>query len=89
MAVALSDAWLAPHGVTLGSPRDPGCRGGHVTLCRADAAALSKTLIDAGVIIDYRPPDGIRVGLSPLTTSYEELWRAMDVMRGLVAGAGR
>ena len=89
MAVALSDAWLAPHGVTLGSPRDPGCRGGHVTLCRADAAALSKTLIDAGVIIDYRPPDGIRVGLSPLSTSYEELWRAMDVMRGLVAGAGR
>ena len=81
MAVVLSDAWLAPHGVTLGSPRDPRRRGGHVTLCRADAAALSKTLIDAGVIIDYRPPDGIRVGLSPLSTGYEELWRAMDVMR--------
>ena len=89
MAVALSDAWLTPHGVTLGSPRDPRLRGGHVTLCRSDAAVLSRDLIEAGVIIDYRPPDGIRVGLSPLSTGYEELWRAMDVMRGTVSEAGR
>ena len=89
MAVALSDAWLAPHGVTLGSPRDPRRRGGHVTLCRSDAAVLSRDLIEAGVIVDYRPPDGIRVGLSPLSTGYEELWRAMDAMRDVVSEAGR
>ncbi|HLH81973.1 MAG TPA: aminotransferase class V-fold PLP-dependent enzyme [Trebonia sp.] len=85
MAVALADAWLAPHGITLGSPRDPRRRGGHVTLCRGDASALARALIDAGVIVDYRPPDGIRVGLSPLSTGYEELWLAMDVMREVVA----
>jgi kynureninase len=88
MAVTLADAWLAPHGITLGSPRDPQRRGGHITLCRADAAGLARALIDAGVIVDYRPPDGIRVGLAPLSTGYEELWQAMDVMRDVVAGAG-
>lgn len=85
MAVRLADAWLAPHGVTLGSPRDPRHRGGHITLCRADASDLARALIGAGVIIDYRPPDGIRVGLAPLSTGYEELWRAMDVMRDVAA----
>lgn len=89
MAVTLADAWLAPHGITLGSPRDPQRRGGHITLCHANAAALARALIDAGVIIDYRPPDGIRVGLAPLSTGYEELWQAMDVMRDVVAGVGR
>jgi kynureninase len=89
MAVTLADAWLAPHGITLGSPRDPQRRGGHITLCRADAAVLARALIDAGVIVDYRPPDGIRVGLAPLSTGYEELWQAMDVMRDVVTGVGR
>jgi len=50
---------------------------------------LSRDLIEAGVIVDYRPPDGIRVGLSPLSTGYEELWRAMDAMRDVVSEAGR
>lgn len=88
-AVALTDAWLAPHGVTLGSPRDPDRRGAHVTICRDDAEVLADKLIAAGVIVDYRTPDGIRIGLSPLTTGFEELWVAMDVTRGIVTSASR
>jgi len=71
--------------VRIASPRDAERRGNHVTLARVDAAQLSERLIEAGVVIDFRPPDGIRVGLSPLTTGFAETWRAMDVIRGLAA----
>lgn len=83
--VALADEWLAPHGVRVASPRDPERRGGHVTLAREDGPRLAERLIEAGVVIDFRPPDGIRVGLSPLTTGFAETWRAMSVMRDLAA----
>ncbi|MBI0379500.1 aminotransferase class V-fold PLP-dependent enzyme [Streptomyces albiflaviniger] len=86
MVAELAEEWLVPHGVRIASPRDPDRRGSHVTLARADAAELSQRLIAAGVIIDFRPPDGIRVGLSPLTTGFAETWRAMDVTRALAAG---
>lgn len=86
LAIALADAWLAPHAVQLGSPRDAARRGAHITLRRADAGELSPRLIEAGVLIDFRTPDGIRVGLSPLTTGFAELWRAMSVIREVVAG---
>jgi len=80
MTVALADAWLAPLGMTLDSPRDPARRGAHVTIRRADAGALSERLIKRGVLIDFRTPDGIRVGLSPLSTSFSELWKAMEIV---------
>lgn len=84
LAVALADE--LGHGIGLGSPRNPEHRGGHVTVTHPDAAALSEKLIAAGVVIDHRPPDGIRIGLSPLTTSYAELHRAMTVFEEVVSG---
>ncbi|MDI5977374.1 kynureninase [Amycolatopsis magusensis] len=80
-AVQLFDDHLSPLGFELGSPRDPDLRGGHVTIRRADARELSAALIEAGVLVDFRAPDGIRLGLSPLTTGFEELYRAMEVIR--------
>ncbi|RTL70026.1 MAG: kynureninase [Pseudonocardiaceae bacterium] len=84
LAVALADD--LGHGVGIGSPRDPARRGGHVTVTHPDARTLSDRLIAAGVVIDHRPPDGIRIGLSPLTTSYAELHRAMTVFQDVVSG---
>ena len=86
LAVALTDAWLAPHEVDVASPRDAARRGAHVSIRLADAAAVTAQLIAAGVVPDFRNPDMIRLGLSPLTTSYAELWTAMDTLRGIVAG---
>ncbi|AEA27216.1 kynureninase [Pseudonocardia dioxanivorans] len=77
LAVTLADDLL--DGVGIGSPRDPARRGGHVTVTHPDAKTLSDRLIAAGVVVDHRPPDGIRIGLSPLTTSFAELHRAMTV----------
>jgi kynureninase len=84
MVIELADAWLVPHGFTIRSPRDAAWRGAHIMLCHPGAARLAQALSDVGVIIDYRPPGDIRVGLAPLSTGYEELWRGMDVMREVV-----
>jgi kynureninase len=85
MVVDLVDSWLVPNGAALASPRDPARRGGHVTVRHPEARAVTEKLIAAGVVPDFRNPDLIRLGLSPLTTSYVEAWTALDVMRGIVA----
>jgi len=85
MVIALHDEWLAPLGFALGSPRDAGRRGGHVTISRSDARELSATLIDAGVLVDFRTPDAIRIGLSPLPASFTEVWDAMAMIRDLAS----
>jgi kynureninase len=82
-AVALHDAWLAPRGFTLGSPRDQEARGSHVSVRRWDARELTKELINAGVVPDFRAPDSIRLGLSPLTTSFTDVARGMAVLADL------
>ena len=80
----LADEWLAPLGVTVASPRDPDRRGGHVTLRRPGFAAILEPLWAAGVIPDYRRPDGIRVGLAPLSTGFGEVHRGLSVLRDLL-----
>ncbi len=84
-AIALHDAILAPLGFTLGSPRDATRRGAHVSIRRADARDLTRRMIAAGVIPDFRAPDSIRLGLSPLTTSFTDVRRAFDRIAELAA----
>ena len=83
--IELIDEWLAPLGCTVGSPRDAARRGSHVALVHPDARALTQRLIDAGVVPDFRTPDVIRLGLSPLTTRfadvYDGLSRLVDMLR--------
>lgn len=86
-AIGLHDAWLAPLGFELGSPRDPARRGTHVAVRHPRARELTTALIDDGVIPDFREPDSIRLGMSPLTTSFEDVWRGLDVLRRLSGSA--
>lgn len=79
-AVTLLDAVLAPLGCRLGSPRDPARRGGHVAIRHPDAKALTARLIERNVIPDFREPDVIRFGLSPLTTSFADVRRGADTL---------
>lgn len=83
-AVALADEWLAPLGATLASPRDPGRRGGHITLSHPAMRDVTATLWAQDVIPDYRDPDGLRIGLSPLSTSFEETCRGMAAVRDVL-----
>ncbi|MEO8093907.1 MAG: aminotransferase class V-fold PLP-dependent enzyme [Pseudolysinimonas sp.] len=70
-AVALADALLPD--ATLASPRDPSRRGSHITLDHPDFERIMPLLWEQGVIPDFRRPSGIRLGLSPLSTSFAEL----------------
>jgi len=83
-AIALADAWLGEHGVTVASPRDGARRGAHVALAHPDARRLCERLAERDVLADFRAPDVIRLGLSPLTTRFTELWDALAVLRELV-----
>jgi kynureninase len=80
-AVEVAEDLLAPMGVTLASPRDPARRGGHVTLNHPRMQEVTAALWKRDVIPDYRDPHGLRIGLSPLSTSFEELHRGLQAVR--------
>ncbi len=83
-AIELVDAWLAPLGCSVGSPRDPSRRGAHVAIRHPDARRLTAELIARKVLPDFRAPDSIRIGLSPLSTSFEEVHRGLAVLCDLL-----
>ena len=86
LMIELHDAWLAPLGFVLASPRDAALRGSHVSLAHPDGYRICRALISkARVISDFRPPDRIRLGPAPLTTRFVDVWDAMDRLRHIVA----
>ena len=87
-AVRVSDELLAPLGVEVASPRDPQQRGGHVTLSHPAMRAVTARLWTQDVIPDYREPDGLRIGLSPLSTSFTETLAGLRAVRDAVAELG-
>jgi kynureninase len=84
-SIALADEWLAPLGCTIGSPRDSARRGAHVGIRHVEARRLARALIAEGVIVDFRAPDSIRLGLSPLTTSFDDVHRGLWVLRDILS----
>lgn len=83
-ALECIDAELAPLGVEVTSPRAPERRGGHVTIKRAGFREVTARLWEQGVIPDYRDPDAIRIGLSPLSTTFAEVATGLAALRDLV-----
>jgi len=87
--IYLADHWLIPLGFTLGTPRQAEMRGSHVSLCHTESYRISRALIEATppaiqVIPDFRPPDNIRLGITPLYTTFTEIHQALDRMRTIV-----
>ncbi len=86
MMIDLYDAWLAPLGFVLNTSRDPKERGGHISLVHPDAAQICVAMREiSNVIPDYRTPNSIRLAISPLPTSFVEVWDGFARMRDLVA----
>jgi kynureninase len=76
--VYLVDNLLQPLGFQLGSPRDPALRGSHVSIRHPEGYRINQALIEEmSVLPDFRDPDNIRLGLSPLYTSFLEVWEAV------------
>ncbi|HJP88235.1 MAG TPA: kynureninase [Candidatus Limnocylindrales bacterium] len=83
-AIAVTDQLLAPLGCTIGSPRDAARRGAHVSIRHPEARRLTRDMIARGVIPDFRAPDSIRIGLSPLTTSFADVSAGISAIRDLL-----
>ena len=86
LILALYDAWLAPLGFSLLTPRDHNKRGGHITVGHPDAKKIAAAMRSmTNTIPDYRTPDSIRLAIAPLPTSYTEVFDGLQRMRDLVA----
>jgi kynureninase len=83
--IALADEWLAPYDFAVATPRDPARRGGHVCLRHPEAMRISRALIEAKVIGDYRTPERLRLSPVPITASFADVWDALDRLRQVAA----
>jgi kynureninase len=83
--IALVDQNLGVFGFSLASPRDGGVRGAQVSLAHPESYAICQALIGLGVVGDFRAPDILRLGFSPLTTRFVDVYRAAEVL-GRVMG---
>jgi kynureninase len=83
-AIGVADTVLAPLGVVVASPRDADRRAGHVTLEHDAMKSVVDELWRRGVIPDFRPARGLRIGLSPLSTSFQELATALGHIRQIL-----
>ncbi len=84
----LVDQWethLASLGFEMASPRGPDRRGSHIALTHPDAWPITRAMIDvADVIPDFRSPDTIRFGLSPLYTSFLDVHTAVQRVKMII-----
>ena len=86
MMIELYEQWLASLGFTLNTPRNHNQRGGHISLVHPEAEKIAIALRKfANVIPDYRVPNSIRVAISPLATSYVEVYDGFQRIRDLVS----
>jgi kynureninase len=69
------------------TPPAAGARGAHVSIVHQEGYAVIQALIARGVIGDFRAPDVMRFGFSPLFLSFAEVWRAFDILED-VLGSG-
>jgi kynureninase len=68
-------------GLTLVSPRASAGRGSHVSFAHPEGYAIMQALIARGVIGDFRAPDTLRFGLTPLYLRFVDLWDAVEALR--------
>jgi kynureninase len=66
------------------TPTDPASRGSQVSFRHPQAYAVMQALIERGVIGDFRTPDILRFGITPLTLRYADLWDAVAVLRDVL-----
>jgi kynureninase len=78
--IDLVDEVLASHGCSVGTPRDPQRRGGHVAIEHPEAYRLSQALRERGAIVDFRQPNVVRVCPAPLYVGFEEVFEFVQLL---------
>jgi kynureninase len=84
MFLSLLEEDLSCESLTLVSPREPEQRGAQLSFSHDDAFPISQALIEAGVIVDFRAPDLIRLGFSPLFLSFDEVAKSAAILRQIL-----
>jgi kynureninase len=74
----------APYNFSIGTPRQPERRGGHIGAEHMDAWRVSEALKARGVVPDFRPPNVIRLAPIPLYTSYYEVWQVVQHLKAVI-----
>ncbi|MDB5667316.1 MAG: kynU [Alphaproteobacteria bacterium] len=67
------------------TPATPEQRGSHISFRHENAYELCQALIEQGVIGDFRAPDVLRFGLTPLYLGFEEVVRAVDCLADIMS----
>lgn len=86
LAWSIVESWPRDLGVVVASPHEHERRGGHLTLRHPGFQDAYPRLWRRGVIPDFRSPDGLRLGLSPLSTTFTEVWQGLEAIREELAG---
>lgn len=80
--IELVEGRCAGHGLTLASPREDAQRGSQVCFAHGQGGyAMVQALIARGVIGDFRAPDILRFGFTPLYTRFVDVWDAVEQLR--------
>ncbi len=79
----LMDEHCAGHGFTLASPREDALRGSHVAYAHAEGYGIMQALKERGVIGDFRDPDILRFGLTPLYLRHVDMLEAVLRIRAV------
>jgi kynureninase len=78
------EAVCGEHDLELVTPRDPMARGSHVSLRHPQGYPIVQALIARGVIGDFRAPDILRFGFTPLYLRFADVWQAVDHLRDVL-----
>ena len=81
MFLSLLEGDPACESLTLVSPREPKQRGAQLSFSHSAAFPISQALIEAGVIVDFRAPNLLRLGFSPLFLSFDEIARSAAILK--------
>jgi kynureninase len=83
--IELVEATCTDYGLSLASPRLAQERGSHVSFAHSNGYEIIQALITDGVIGDFRTPDVMRFGFTPLYTRFEDVWIAVQRLRTVLA----
>jgi kynureninase len=82
--IALVEARCGKHPLGLVTPREHARRGSQVSVTHPHGYAVMQALIERGVIGDYREPEIMRFGFTPLYTTYCDVWDAVEILRDIL-----
>jgi len=82
--IALVEERCAGHPLGLATPREHARRGSQVSFTHPHGFAVMQALIERGVIGDYREPEIMRFGFTPLYTSFTDVWDAVEILKQIL-----